>query len=73
MVASATAAWLVASRHPKKKTWGFAVFLVSNVLWASWGFHEKAWAVVILQATLLIINGRGAKKTKQDGESPEPA
>lgn len=66
MVASAGAAWLVASTNDKKRTWGFAVFLLSNVLWALWGFNAKAWAVVILQATLLILNIRGAKKANQD-------
>ena len=73
MVASAFAAWLVASTDDKKRTWGFGVFLVSNVLWALWGFNAKAWAVVVLQAVLLILNIRGAKKSKDEAESPAPA
>ena len=73
MVASAIAAWLVASTSDKKRTWGFGVFLMSNILWAFWGFHEKAWAVVILQACLLILNVRGAKKAKDEIPSGEPA
>lgn len=73
MVASALAAWLVASTNDQKRTWGFGVFLVSNILWALWGFHEKAWAVVILQACLLILNVRGAKKSKDEAESAAPA
>ena len=66
MVASAIAAWLVASTNEKKRTWGFGVFLVSNILWAAWGFNGKAWAVVVLQAVLLFLNIRGAKKAKEE-------
>jgi hypothetical protein len=73
MVASALAAWLVASTKDRKRTWGFGVFLLSNILWAVWGFNEKAWAVVVLQACLLILNVRGAKKSKDEDASPEPA
>ena len=73
MVASALAAWMVASSDDGKRTWGFGVFLLSNVLWALWGFNEKAWAVVVLQAVLLIINIRGAKKTKEESDAAEPA
>jgi hypothetical protein len=66
MVASALAAWLVASTDDGKRTWGFGVFLLSNVLWGLWGFNQKAWAVVILQVCLLGLNIRGAKKAKEE-------
>ncbi len=66
MVASALAAWLVASTNESKRTWGFGVFLLSNVLWGLWGFNGKAWAVVILQVVLLGLNIRGAKKAKEE-------
>jgi hypothetical protein len=68
MVASVVAAWLVASSHEQKRSWGFWVFLFSNVLWVTWGIHDKAWALVVLQVALAAMNIRGVKKTSE--ESP---
>jgi hypothetical protein len=66
MVASVVAAWLVASTREEKRGWGFWVFLVSNVLWASWGIHVKAYAVIALQVCLAALNIRGVKKTSEE-------
>jgi hypothetical protein len=62
MVATVVAAWLVASRSARKRTWGFWVFLVSNVLWIAWGLHDKAYALIVLQLCLAGLNVRGVKK-----------
>jgi hypothetical protein len=66
MVASVVAAWLVASTREEKRGWGFWVFLVSNVLWAAWGIHAKAYAVIALQVCLAALNIRGVKKTSEE-------
>ena len=66
MVATLVAAWLVASRSPRKRTWGFWIFLVSNVLWVVWGVHDKAYALVVLQVCLAALNIRGVKKNDPD-------
>ena len=63
MVASVLAAWLVASSHERKRSWGFWVFLVSNVLWVIWGIHDHAYALIFLQVCLAGMNIRGLKKT----------
>lgn len=63
MVASITAAWMVASTHAVRRKTGFWIFLGSNVLWTVWGVHEGAWALVGLQAALAVLNIRGARKT----------
>jgi hypothetical protein len=44
------------------------VFLASNVLWAAWGLHDGAWALIALQAALAALNIRGVVKT----EKPAP-
>ena len=66
MVASVVAAWLVASTREERRGWGFWVFLASNVLWAAWGIHAKAYAVIALQVCLAALNIRGVKKTSEE-------
>ena len=69
MVASIVAAYLVASTREEKRGWGFWIFLVSNVLWAAWGIHAKAYAVILLQVCLAALNIRGVKKTSEESAS----
>jgi hypothetical protein len=59
MLVTITAAWLVASRSIRKRTIGFWVFLASNVLWSVWGWHERAYALIVLQFFLAAMNVRG--------------
>ena len=58
------AAWLVASQKKFKRNWGFWSFLASNFLWIIWGFHDKAYALIVLQLCLAALNIRGAMKTQ---------
>jgi O-antigen/teichoic acid export membrane protein len=62
MMVTVTAAWLVASRSQRKRTVGFWVFLASNVLWSIWGWHSEAYALIVLQVCLAIMNVRGVYK-----------
>ena len=62
MMTTAVAAWLVASRASHRRTIGFWVFLVSNVLWLVWGLHDHAYALVGLQFCLAAMNIRGVYK-----------
>jgi hypothetical protein len=59
MVVTIVAAWLVASRSSRKRTIGFWVFIVSNVLWSVWGWHQSAYALIVLQIALALMNARG--------------
>jgi len=43
---------------------GFWVFLFSNILWATWGSHDKAYALIVLQLSLASLNIRGAIKNR---------
>lgn len=64
MVATLTSAWLVAAQSKGRRRIGFWVFILSNILWATWGIYVKAYALVLLQIGLLILNIRGAYKNK---------
>jgi hypothetical protein len=41
---------------------GFVFFSVSNVLWVIWGVHADAYALIVLQICLFVMNLRGFKK-----------
>ena len=67
MLATVAAAWLVASQRKVRRMIGFWLFLAGNVLWVLWGWHDRAWAMVVLQFCLAALNIRGVKKN-----DPEP-
>jgi hypothetical protein len=64
MAATLVAAWLVASQSRRKRSIGFWCFIVSNVLWAVWGWHDGAYALIALQVGLFFLNVRGARKNE---------
>ena len=64
MITTLIAAWLVASQTKRKRSWGFLCFIVSNVLWVVWGWHDHAYALVALQVGLFVLNLRGARKNE---------
>lgn len=68
MVVTVIAAWWVASLNERRRKIGFWLFLVSNALWVTWGLHSKAYALVVLQVALAILNTRGAYKN-EDADS----
>jgi len=62
MAATVAAAWLVASRRARRRVVGFWCFLLSNMLWVLWGWHDHAYALVGLQFCLAAMNIRGVYK-----------
>ena len=68
MAVTLLAAWLVASQRRRRRSAGFWVFILSNVLWAVWGWHDRAYSLIALQVGLFLLNVRGARKNE-----PEPA
>jgi hypothetical protein len=54
--------WLVAGQSKLKRQLGFWIFLLSNILWVAWGWHDHAWALVALQFGLALLNIRGVAK-----------
>jgi len=64
MLVTVVAAWMIASQKKFKRNWGFWLFLLSNVLWIVWGWHDQAYALIALQVCLAVLNIRGAKKNE---------
>ena len=64
MVVTIAAAWLIGSQSKRKRQAGFWLFLVSNALWVTWGWYVHAYALVILQIALALLNIRGAYKNE---------
>ena len=65
MVVTIMAAWFVGSQQKGRRDWGFWLFLLSNVLWVTWGWHDHAYALVILQVALATMNIRGTAKNQR--------
>jgi hypothetical protein len=64
MTVTLVAAWLVASRSKHRRNWGFWCFVASNVLWIAWGWYAQAYALIVLQFGLFMLNLRGAARTE---------
>ncbi len=64
MAVTLIAAWLVASTRARRRSVGFWCFIASNVLWIVWGWHDQAYALIVLQVGLFLLNLRGAKKAE---------
>ena len=64
MLTTVAASWLVASRSAPRRAAGFGCFLASNVLWVLWGWHDHAYALVVLQFCLAGLNARGVYKNE---------
>ncbi len=73
MLATVVASWWVASTHSRRRIVGFWTFLVSNVLWAAWGWHTQAVALVMLQLCLAAMNIRGFVKAKRQASGDTAA
>lgn len=65
MAVTVGATWLVGAQRPGRREAGFYLFLLSNALWVAWGWHDGAWALVLLQVALAAMNVRGAKRNDE--------
>ena len=68
MAVTVTATGLVGTQSPTRRAWGFWLFLASNALWIAWGWHDGAWALVLLQVALAGMNARGVRKNEEAEE-----
>ena len=64
MAATLLSAWLVAAQSKTHRQWGFWIFILSNVLWVAWGWHDHAYALIALQVGLFFLNARGVAKNE---------
>jgi hypothetical protein len=72
MIVTVAAAWLVASQVKRRREVGFWIFLLSNVLWIVWGWHDRAYALIALQLALAALNIRGAYKNEPNARATAP-
>lgn len=64
MLVTLFAAYLIGSQRAGRRVFGFCTFIVSNILWIVWGIHDEAWALIALQAALMVTNIRGIFKNE---------
>ena len=72
MAVTVAAAYLVASSQERRRSIGFWLFLASNLLWVAWGWHTRAYALIVLQFCLAAMNVRGAMKNDADTAGAAP-
>jgi len=72
MVVTASASYLIASRSDRKRAVAFWVFLLSNLLWIVWGWHDHAYALIVLQVALAALNIRGAVRNARASATSNP-
>lgn len=70
MLLTVIAVWLAGYQHKSARKAGFWIFLISNGLWAVWGVHAGAWALVVLQFVLAGLNIRGPEFVCRGGGHP---
>jgi len=59
MTLSIIGSWYIGDPGRKHRRWGFAVLIVSNAMWMTWGSVDHAWALLVMQVLYIILNGRG--------------
>ena len=69
MAVTVLSAWFVASHKEARRNWGFWLYLASNVLWIAWGWHDHAYALVVLQVALALMNIRGVRRNNPESGS----
>lgn len=72
MLVTVIAAWLIASQVKPRRELGFWCFLLSNVLWIIWAWHDDAYALIALQIALALLNVRGAYKNEPHAGAAKP-
>lgn len=64
MLVTLYAAYLIGSKRADRRVFGFCMFILSNLLWIAWGWHDQAWALIVLQVSLMAMNIRGIFKNE---------
>ncbi len=69
MLVTVSASWFVASTRKRRRKLGFWLFLLSNALWVAWGLYAHAYALIVLQAFLVVMNLRGLFKAEPENNA----
>ena len=68
MLITVGASWYVGSTRKRRRKLGFWLFLLSNVLWSLWGIRAHAYALIVLQLFLTVMNVRGLLKCEPEAQ-----
>lgn len=60
--------YLVSAERRTHRLLGFALFLVSNVLWIWWGTQSSAWALVTMQSAFCLTSALGVVRNRADAQ-----
>lgn len=71
MVVTVISAWFIGSQRPRRRMFAFWGFILSNALWVAWGWHANAYALIVLEGTLLGMNARGFRKNLRTHRASE--
>ena len=64
MLVTLYASYLIGSKRPRIRIFGFCMFILSNLLWITWGWHDEAYALITLNSALMAMNVRGIIKNE---------
>jgi hypothetical protein len=64
MAVTLFASYQIGSKRRQRRVFGFVMFILSNLLWIAWGWHDEAWALIALQGGLMAMNIRGIVKNE---------
>lgn len=62
MVLSLGAAWLTGDADASHRAVGFVLYIVSNVLWITWGWRTKTptpWGLIVMYLVFSFLSARG--------------
>lgn len=65
LIVTVIASWMVSVTKKDERKTGFWLFLLSNILWAIWGFFVDAYALILLQGCLAVSNVHGVIKNRK--------
>lgn len=66
MAVTVIASWFAASSRKHRRKYGYWLYLASNAAWVGWGLHARAYALIVLQLFLVVMNVRGLRNTQPE-------
>jgi hypothetical protein len=64
MALTVVSVWWIASSSRSRRALGFWSSLAGSLLWILWGYADGAWALIVMQICLVLLNIRGAVKNR---------
>jgi hypothetical protein len=65
MATALVGSYLVGNTAVRSRRWGFSLYLVSNLLWITWGLITGTMALTIMSLAFCYTSGRGWMMTQK--------